>query len=105
MTDTAAKIDLGSLLPPKDEKKDELGPMTSFSAVFSKFGRTRKVKTFRFLGVLCSVLSGTIYPIMAFYFARSFEDLGGGGGEPGSEDGDGYMDQVRNLVFVFLILG
>ncbi len=84
----------------KEKKKDETGPLASASDVFSKFGRTRKVKMLRFFGILFSIVSGSIYPLMAFYFARSFEDLSG------QVDGSSsYMDGVRNLVYTFLILG
>jgi len=84
--------------PSKDKNKDEAAPMAPFSAVFSSFGRTTRVKLFRFLGFLCSVVSGCVYPLMAFYFAKSFEDLG-------AQLGPDYMKGVRDLAFVFLYLG
>ena len=104
MTDSNEVIDLSKPAAKTEEekKKDELGPLSSASDVFGKFGRTGKVKALRFFGILFSVISGTINPIMAFYFARSFEDLGG---QPGADSGDDYMAQVRSLVWVFLILG
>jgi ATP-binding cassette subfamily B (MDR/TAP) protein 1 len=79
------------------KKKDEAAPLAKMSQVFSKFGRTRKVAILRFVGILFSIISGCVYPIMAFFFARSFEDLGGGG--------DDYMAQIRNLAYTFMVLG
>lgn len=102
-----APIDLSIPAPDpspekKEEEKVELGPLASAPAVFGKFGRTRKVSTLRFFGIVFSVISGCVYPLMAYYFAKSFEDLGG---QPGSSGGDDYMEQVRQLVWVFLYLG
>ena len=82
----------------KDDKKEDLGPMVSVSDVFSKFGRTRKVTLLRICGIFFSMVSGSVYPVMTFFFARSFEDLGA------IETGGG-MDTVRELAFVFLALG
>jgi ABC-type multidrug transport system fused ATPase/permease subunit len=39
---------------------------------------------------------------MAFYFATAFEKLGAGSEEGG---GDAFMDSVRNISYVFLVLG
>lgn len=103
MSGSSEVIDLSKPLPEEEKKKkDELGPLAKASDVFGKFGRTRKVSVLRMIGILFSMVSGTVYPIMAFYFARSFEDLGG---QPGSDSGDDYMGQVRELVFVFMIIG
>ena len=85
----------------KDGKEEEeVGPLSKASDVFSKFGRTKKVKMLRFFGVAFAVISGCIYPVMAYYFARSFEDLGG----DLSGSGD-YMAKIRELAFIFMILG
>jgi hypothetical protein len=81
----------------ENKPNNETGPVANSSDVFSKFGRTPKVFMLRFFGVLFSIISGAVYPIMAFYWAKSSEDLGG--------MGDDYMAQVRELVFTFLILG
>lgn len=102
MASTSDPIDLSKPPEEKEEKKeDELGPLAKTSDVFSKFGRTRKVSALRFVGIFFSICSGTIYPIMAFYFARSFEDLGGLAGN----DSAVFMAEIRNLVYAFMILG
>jgi len=85
--------------PKKDEQgKEELGPLASTSEVFSYFGRTRKVVVLRVFGILFALISGSVYPIMAFYFAKSFENLGA------SVDGD-FLSSITEVVMVFLVLG
>lgn len=54
---------------------------------------------FRWLGVICASVSGTIYPIMASYFSQSFERLGA------STDSDSFLDDITELAMVFLYLG
>lgn len=85
--------------PAKDDKsKEEVGPLAKPLEVFSKFGRTSKVKGLRFTGITFAILSGTVYPLMAYFFARSFEDLGA------QLDGN-YMAKIRELAFIFMALG
>ena len=81
----------------KNDKK--LGPLSPPSALFCSFGRTKKIVAFRWLGVICAIFSGTVYPIMSYYFSQSFERLGT------STDSDSFMDDVTELAMVFLILG
>ena len=97
MAASSETLDL-SMPVKENDKKDEIGPLAKSSEEFSKFGRTRKVALLRFVGVFFSIVSGSVYPIMAFFFARSFEDLGG------EIDGD-YMARVRQLVYTFMVLG
>jgi ABC transporter transmembrane region. len=84
-----------------DEKnnKDKLGPLSPASAVFLAFGRTEKIVLFRWLGALSAVVSGSVYPVMAFYFSQSFEKLGA------STDGDNFMNEIKDLAMAFLVLG
>ena len=82
----------------KDEK-DTTGPMVSVSQVFSAFGNTTKVKVYRVLGVLCSLVTGLVYPFMAFYFAKVFEDLGA------ATSSESYLANVREMAFTFVVLG
>jgi ATP-binding cassette subfamily B (MDR/TAP) protein 1 len=105
--DTAEGVEILDLSLPVDDKKADgqekddkkLGPMSSPSAVFRSFGRTKKVVTFRWLGIICAIISGSVYPIMAFYFSQSFERLGA------STDSDSFLDDITELAMVFLLLG
>ena len=82
------------------DKKEETGPMAPASLVFSEFGRSSKVKFYRTVGISFSLLSGLVYPVMAFLFAKSFEDL-----SAPTEGNDDYMKNIRTMVFQFLYLG
>jgi len=97
-------LDLPSLPPPdgkdKDEKKTEqVGPLSSASEVFTAFGVTGRIVAFRWLGIACSMVSGSVYPIMAFYFAKSFEKLGA------STSSNDFLSDITEMLYVFLILG
>ena len=80
----------------KDKKKDE--PLASAREVFS-FGSGRKKRVCLTLGLICSFVSGCIFPLMAFLFAKSFEDLGA------SATSEGFMVEIRKLAFYFMGLG
>jgi len=82
-----------------EEEKKEVGPLSSASDVFTAFGRSGKVVALRWCGFACAVVSGSVYPIMAFYFSKSFEKLGA------SSDGDGFLSGITDMLIVFLILG
>lgn len=106
--DTSEGVEVWDLsIPVSGESKNEeegkgknkLGPLSPASAVFTSFGRTSKVIAFRWLGVCCSIVSGSVYPIMAFYFAQSFEKLGAAAGS------DNFLEEITDLAMVFLLLG
>jgi len=82
-----------------EEEKKEVGPLSSASDVFTAFGRSGKVVALRWCGFACAMVSGSVYPIMAFYFSKSFEKLGA------SSDGDGFLSGITDMLIVFLILG
>jgi ABC-type multidrug transport system fused ATPase/permease subunit len=84
----------------EDAKKEkETGPLAPVNQVFSAFGRTKKVSLYRTLGVISAMASGSVYPCMAFYFAKSFESLGAQ-----ASDGN-YLSNITTMVYTFLVLG
>lgn len=80
----------------EDEKKDE--PFATAQQVFS-FGAGRKIRVCLTLGLIYSVVSGCIFPLMAFLFAKSVEDLGA------SATSEGFLAEVRKLACYFMALG
>jgi len=83
-------------LTDEKEKKDD--PLASARQVFS-FGAGRKKRVCLTLGLICSFVSGCIFPLMAFLFAKSFEDLGA------SATSEGFLAEVRKLAYYFMALG
>jgi ABC-type multidrug transport system fused ATPase/permease subunit len=81
------------------KKEKETGPLAPVNHVFSSFGRTKKVSLYRTLGIICAMASGSVYPCMAFYFAKSFESLGAQ-----ASDGN-YLSNITTMVYTFLVLG
>lgn len=92
----AALIIDPDLKEEKDKKKDE--PLASARQVFS-FGAGRKKRVCLTLGLICSFISGCIFPLMAFLFAKSFEDLGA------SAESEDFLKEIRKLAFYFMGLG
>ena len=88
-----------------EETKDEAkkvkatGPLASSQAIFSAFGKTRKVSIFRTLGILFAIASGAMYPCMAFYVTKSFENIGA------QSSDENYLSNIVNMVYTFLVLG
>ena len=80
----------------KDKKKDE--PLATAKQVFS-FGAGRKKRICLTLGLICAFVSGCIFPLMAFLFAKAFENLSA---TATSED---FLEEVRNMAFYFMGLG
>jgi ATP-binding cassette subfamily B (MDR/TAP) protein 1 len=90
------KVSVPEELPP--DKKEKEKPLASIRDVFS-FGKCRKKRISIILGFACSFVSGCVFPVMAFLFARSFQDL------VGVVSGDEFLAQVRELAYSFMILG
>uniref|UniRef100_A0A7S3QG25 Bile salt export pump n=1 Tax=Chaetoceros debilis TaxID=122233 RepID=A0A7S3QG25_9STRA len=84
--------------PDDPNKKAEVGPLAPAGAPFA-FGEGSQIRLFRILGIVCAMVSGSVYPIMAFYFSKSFEELGAS-----AADGD-YLTNITEMLYVFLILG
>jgi len=81
------------------DEVDEEGPMVPFSAVFSTFGKTRKVRLCRIVGILFAIFSGLCFPAMAFLLANVFQSVGA------DTDPDVNMRDVTNMVYNFLAVG
>jgi len=88
-----------SSLSPKKKEEEELGPLATYSDVFTAFGNTPKSKICRIFGVLFSIVSGLTFPAMAYFFAEIFTDIGS---VSTSED---FLSNVRKTVFSFMIVG
>ena len=88
-----------SFLPVNKKEKDEVETLATYSDVFTAFGNTSKVRTCRIIGVFFAAAAGLCYPAMVFFFAKVFEDIG----SPSSAET--FMEDVRQIVFSFLILG
>lgn len=82
---------------PKDEKTGSEGSASVFD-VFS-FGFGPRQKLFCFLGMLSSCISGTVFPALAFYFAKVFEELSA------DPTGGSFLDSIRVMAFTFMVLG
>jgi hypothetical protein len=60
---------------PRPVKKEDEKALAFIRDVFS-FGAGSKKRICLVLGLACSFVSGCVFPVMAFLFARSFQDLG-----------------------------
>jgi ABC-type multidrug transport system fused ATPase/permease subunit len=81
------------------QKVKAKGPLSPSHAIFSAFGKTRKVSIFRTLGILFAIASGAMYPCMAFYVTKSFENIGA------QSSDENYLSNIVNMVYTFLVLG
>lgn len=90
---------LDSVPPQKTEEEDELGPLATYSDVFTAFGNTTKIKIFRIVAVLFSIVSGLAFPAMAYYFAQVFQDIGS------VDTAEDFSRSIRKIVFTFMIIG
>jgi ATP-binding cassette subfamily B (MDR/TAP) protein 1 len=83
---------------PKDKDKPEEKPLASVKEVFS-FGAGPKKIICLVLGFFCAVVSGAVFPALAFLWSESFKDLGA------STSGDDFLKNIRGLAFSLMILG
>ncbi len=72
--------------------------LASFQDVFT-FGNGLQTKLIMMAGLLATIVAGALGPLMAWYFAQSFEDLSA---DPTS---DNYLDRMSELAYSFLVLG
>ena len=72
-------------------------PQATFRQLFS-FAQTPKTRFLIALASMFAIISGLVYPSMAYLFARVFEDLSA------SVD-DEFLSQIRNMAFSFMVLG
>lgn len=87
-----------SLAVAHDKQHAEEKRLASVKEVFS-FGAGPKKRICLFLGFACAVVSGAVYPAMAFFFSQSFKDLGA------STSVDNFLKNIRELAFSLMILG
>lgn len=79
-----------------DEKKKQEN-LASLRQVFS-FGRNEK-KYYLVAGCFCAIVSGCVFPAVAFFFAKFFEELGASTADPE------FLEDIRSMAFVFMVLG
>lgn len=93
---------IGTLESDDDESKNEVTgpdlPLATVKDVFS-FAQSGQTKIFLVLGMLSSLVSGCVFPAMAFFFSHVFQTLGA---STGSTD---FLGNVRLMAFSFLGLG
>ena len=63
------------------------------------FAESKTTKVYIAIAFLFAVVSGAVMPAMAFYTAQAFEKLSG------SPSSDGFMGTVREVCFIFMVLG
>lgn len=83
----------------KEGTKDTAGaapPLASISEVYS-FGPGKFWYVFG--GIICSAVTGCVFPAMAFIFADSFEQLGASASE------DAFLGNIRTVAYTLMILG
>ena len=78
------------------EKGEPLAPLASIRDVYS-FGKGK----FWLIagGLVCSAVTGCVFPAMVFVFATSFQELGG---SPSQTD---FLDGVRGVAYSVMVLG
>ena len=74
------------------------GNVATIREVFS-FGSGPKKYIGLILGCISAAVAGAVGPFMIFYFANAFSDLVA---DPTSDE---YMENVKELAYIFLILG
>jgi hypothetical protein len=82
--------------PPTNDDDDD--PLASVKDVFS-FAQTTRVKTYVALGMMSAVVSGCVFPAMAWVFSASFASL------TASIEGDDFLRSVRTIAFTLMGLG
>jgi hypothetical protein len=82
--------------PPPPTNDDD--PLASVKDVFS-FAQTTRVKTYVALGMMSAVVSGCVFPAMAWVFSASFTSL------TASIEGDDFLRSVRKIAFTLMGLG
>jgi len=93
----AAKPEASPVAPP-DTKEKEKKQLATVREVFS-FGSGPKKNVCLVIGFSCAIVSGLVFPAMAFFFALSFQTLGA------SVTSEGFASQIRELAFTFMALG
>ena len=71
----------------------------TLSQLFS-FAHSLRTRVLIAMAFMSALISGLIFPSMAYLFARVFEDL-----SADVEDNDDFLEKVRNMAFTFMALG
>eukprot|EP00957_Ditylum_brightwellii_P180482 13748466-Ditylum_brightwellii.AAC.1 len=79
------------------KEKKEKPPLATIGEVFS-FAPTRRTRVCIGLGLASSIVTGSVFPAMAFFFSKVFEELSA----PASMDT--FLDNITELAFTFMIL-
>lgn len=82
----------------KKETKEKPEGSASISDVFS-FGFGPRQKLLCSIGVLGSCVSGSVFPALAFFFAKVFEELSA---DASSEE---FLDNIRTMAYTFMVMG
>jgi ATP-binding cassette subfamily B (MDR/TAP) protein 1 len=90
------RLDAAYAKSERQEEK-ELPHLASFREVFS-FGSGPKKRVGLILGIMCAILSGCIYPALAFILATTLKTLS----VPTSDD---FLKDIRRIAFIFMGLG
>mmetsp|Transcript_23996 Transcript_23996/g.35489 ORF Transcript_23996/g.35489 Transcript_23996/m.35489 type:complete len:1339 (+) Transcript_23996:92-4108(+) len=95
--DTAHSDSSTEEIKDKKEKKEKL-PLATVGEVFS-FAPTRRTRICIGLGLCCSLVTGAVFPAMAFFFSQVFEELSA------SAEMDSFLDNITRMAYTFMILG
>ena len=82
----------------KKETKEKPEGVASLSEVFS-FGFGPRQKLLFTTGVLGSCVSGSVFPALAFFFAKVFEELSG------DASSEAFLDNIRTMAYTFMVMG
>lgn len=87
-----------SISTSSNEKVKEEKQLATVRETFS-FGSGPKKNICIVLGFFCAIVSGCVFPALAFFFATAFQTLGA------SVTKDDFAAQIRQLAFTFMALG
>jgi len=80
------------------DKKKEPAPEATLGEVFS-FAPDRRTRLHLAAGIGCSLVTGSVFPAMAFFFAKVFEELSA------PTNMDAFMDGITEMAYTFMVLG
>ena len=80
----------------EEEKEKEVFPLASYREVYS-FGEGKFWLVLG--GFFSSVVSGCVFPAIAFVFANSFQELGA------SSTDEDFLADIRRIAYIMMVLG
>jgi len=81
-----------------EKEKQPEAPLASIAEVFS-FGKGAKKKRLLIVGISCAIVSGCVFPAMAFVYSNSLKSLGA------STNGGDFLKNVRRIAYSMMCLG